>query len=210
MIKGKLIEMLAGLDVLENFTPGQINDHFFKKGYARIVEYETGERILFEGQYDNWVYWLIEGKVAVIKEGVMIACFQRTGDMFGEMSILGGDARSACVDALVPTLCFALDMSVLDHPELKNRISREVFCRNLAQLTRERLAQTTSRLSNAEKELFDLKKQLHETECALKGAEAMIRQLEERDQTQKKRFLELKSKIDRMERVREKTRILLS
>lgn len=196
MIKTKLIEVLTGLDVLKNFTAGQINDHFFKKGHARIVEYEKGERILCEGEYDNWVYWLIEGKVGVIKNGVMVASFQRIGDMFGEMSLLDGDARSACVDALTPTVCFALDMSVLDHPVFKDKISRESFCRNLAQLTSERLAKTTTRLSGAEQELVELRKLLHQKDRELEEATATIRQLTSINGKLSRRITELTEKYE--------------
>ncbi|TWI75367.1 Cyclic nucleotide-binding domain-containing protein [Desulfobotulus alkaliphilus] len=204
MIKDKVVDILAGLDVLKNFTAAQINDHFFKKGYARIVEYQAGERILMEGQYDNWVYWLIEGKVAVIKGDVMIASFQRTGDMFGEMSILEGNARSANVDALCPTLCFKLDMSVLDHPVLKNRISRETFCNSLAQLARERLAKTTCRLSETEKELLKIKQLLQQKEKELEEAGILITQLTELNATQNLHILELTARLENAEKTRAK------
>ncbi|MBW1677309.1 MAG: cyclic nucleotide-binding domain-containing protein [Deltaproteobacteria bacterium] len=34
---------------------------------SKIRKYEPGELILEEGQYDNWVYFLVSGKVRIVK-----------------------------------------------------------------------------------------------------------------------------------------------
>lgn len=195
-MKEKLLETLTGLDLLKNFTPGQINDLFFKKRLARIVEYEAGERILCEGHYDNWVYWIIEGRVAVVKDEIVVASLQRMGDMFGEMAVLDGDARTADVEALSHTICLELDMSVLDHPLLKERMSREAFCRNIAQLVKERLASTTRRLSGVERELYETRKALAQREDALKRTSADLQRLMQVNADQDKVIKELMAKLE--------------
>jgi CRP-like cAMP-binding protein len=84
--------------------------------------------------------------------------------MFGEMGILEGDARSATVTACIPTVCLKIDMSILDHPELKSKINQEQFCREVAQVTKNRLAKTTYRMAEVEIELSATKQKLQNAE----------------------------------------------
>lgn len=181
----KIFDLFTQISICKSFSAEEIKEGFFKKGLARIIEYSPGETIIDEGKYDNWVYWLIEGQIDVVKKNVTIATFQRVGDMFGEMGILEGDARSASVNACTGTVCLAIDMSILDHPDVKNKISRENFCRDIAQVTRDRLAKTTSRLSEVELGLTYIRKQLETSEQKRRETMATLKKtlekLEEKD-----------------------------
>ncbi|MBW2331753.1 MAG: cyclic nucleotide-binding domain-containing protein [Deltaproteobacteria bacterium] len=59
-----LIQKLRGIPTLESFDEKDL------KGIlklSKIRKYEPGELILEEGQYDNWVYFLVSGKVRIVK-----------------------------------------------------------------------------------------------------------------------------------------------
>lgn len=167
-IREKVFGLFTHVAVCKSFSRAEIQEKIFKKGLAKIIEYSRGETIISEGKYDNWVYWLIEGKINVVKNGVTVATFERVGDMFGEMGILDGDARSASVVAAADTICLTIDMSILDHPGLQQKISREDFCRDIAQATKGRLVKTTCRLTEAEQRLLAARQQLEATEQKLR------------------------------------------
>ncbi len=82
---------------------------------SKIREYEHGERIIKEGDNDPWIYFLLSGKIDVRKDGVEIGISDKVGEIFGEMRILDGLARSASVYAEGRTVCLAVNTSVATH-----------------------------------------------------------------------------------------------
>jgi CRP-like cAMP-binding protein len=62
--------------------------------------FEKGEEILKEGQRNDKLYILAEGKVEVIKDGVQIAIVGEKGAVFGEISALIKTPHNATVKAL--------------------------------------------------------------------------------------------------------------
>ena len=76
---------------------------------SKIREYETGELIIKEGDSDTWIYFLLSGKVRVEKKGIEIIVIDKMGEIFGELRILDGLARSASVYAETKTVCLAID-----------------------------------------------------------------------------------------------------
>ena len=81
---------------------------------SKIREYEPGEIIIKEGEKDRWIYFLLSGKVRVIKQGVPVVEIDDEGALFGEVSILDGLARSASVTAMTKASCLAVDTSATD------------------------------------------------------------------------------------------------
>lgn len=55
---------------------------------SKIRKYKPGELILEEGSYDNWIYFLVSGKVRIVKHGEELSVLRRKGDVFGEMGII--------------------------------------------------------------------------------------------------------------------------
>ena len=78
---------------------------------SKIRKYEPGEVILEEGVLDCWIYFLISGKIKVVKHDESLSILRRTGDVFGEMGIIDGSPRSASVYAVDETVCLATDSS---------------------------------------------------------------------------------------------------
>ena len=118
---------------------------------SKLVTYEEEEYIIREGQYDNWIYFLLSGKVGIHKQGEIIATLQRLGDLFGEMGVIDGSPRSASIIALAETTCLCIDASYVDRLEGGSKI---IFSSILYRIFSEILA---NRLRMADEELVKLR-----------------------------------------------------
>lgn len=111
---------------------------------AKFREYEAGEVVIKEEDFDSWVYFLLNGKLSLTKKGKTIGVLQRTGDMFGEMGIIDGSSRSATITANDKTLLLCLDATHIDNMLKENELS---FCyliyRIFAEVMAARLRETT-------------------------------------------------------------------
>ena len=110
-----------------------------------IRDYKAGETIIKEGEFDCWIYFLICGRLEIIKNNKTVNYFSRLGDMFGEMSVIDGSPRSATVMAASPAIILGVDASLIDN-KLKN--SELSFCyvvyRLFAEVLADRLRTTTA------------------------------------------------------------------
>jgi CRP-like cAMP-binding protein len=76
---------------------------------SKIREYEDGETIIREGDFDPWLYFLLSGKIRISKESLEIGIIDKKGEIFGEMRIVDSMDRSATVKAVGKTICLAVD-----------------------------------------------------------------------------------------------------
>lgn len=113
---------------------------------SKVRKYQPGEVILAEGFYDCWIYFLISGKVRIVKENQSLSILKHTGEVFGEMSIIDDSPRSATAYALDDTVCLAMDASYIDRLAGHDRVA---FCYVLYRVFAEMLAHRL-RLANAE------------------------------------------------------------
>ncbi len=65
-----------------------------------FVFFETGETLFFEGDDSQDIYVLVSGKLDVLKGTKKIADISKEGVVFGEMSFLLGEKRTATVKAM--------------------------------------------------------------------------------------------------------------
>ena len=125
---------------------------------AKMREYEPGETIIEEGGEDPYLYFLLNGKVRVRKEGVPISMIEKEGEIFGEMRVLDGLTRSATATAEEKTVCLAVDTSATDR--LGSKDERASFLLILYQVITEfisiRLRATTDELVKAKKKIKKL------------------------------------------------------
>ena len=125
---------------------------------AKIREYEPGENIIEESGEDPYVYFLLSGQVKVQKKGVLITIIDNEGEIFGEMRVLDGLARSATATAETKTVCLAMDTSATDR--LGSKDERASFLLILYQVITElisiRLRTTTEELVRARKKIKQL------------------------------------------------------
>jgi CRP/FNR family cyclic AMP-dependent transcriptional regulator len=111
-------------------------------GLSRMRKYEQGEVVIREGDYDAWVFFLVKGDLQITHKGVEVGTIRRLGDVFGEMGIIDGSPRSASIKALSPTICVAVDASILDRQAAHDKymvqsILYRIFCEVLATRLRE-------------------------------------------------------------------------
>jgi len=78
---------------------------------SKIRQYEDGEQIIQEGDFDPWLYFLLSGQIRVSKQSVNISHIDKKGEIFGEMRVIDDQRRSASVHAVGKTVCLAVDTS---------------------------------------------------------------------------------------------------
>jgi CRP-like cAMP-binding protein len=78
---------------------------------SKIRKYEHGEVIIQEGDTDPWLYFVLSGKVKILKQGEVIIVIERQGEVLGEMSLIDGSVRSSTIRSEGNTICLAVDSS---------------------------------------------------------------------------------------------------
>ena len=147
----KFLQKLGQMPTLDAFSKEEL------KGVlelSKIRKYQPGELILEEGFFDCWIYFLVSGKVKVVKHGEDLSVLRRTGDVFGEMGIIDGSPRSASVYAVDEVVCLATDASYIDRLTGNDKIAfcyvlYRIFCEILAN----RLRITNVELIKAKEEI---------------------------------------------------------
>ncbi len=125
---------------------------------SEIREFHPDEQILEEGHFDRWIFYLVSGKAKIVKDGKELAIIRRTGDVFGEMGVIDGSARSASVFAVDKTVCLCTDMSQIETLYGDSKFAfRYTMFRGFAQILANRLRMTTAELLQLREELARLK-----------------------------------------------------
>jgi CRP-like cAMP-binding protein len=146
-----LIQKLKQIPTLEPFDDKDLQGAL---QLSKIRKYEPGELILEEGSYDNWIYFLVSGKVRIAKHGKELSVLRRKGDVFGEMGVIDGSARSASAYAIDETVCLVIDASYIDRLSGNDRLA---FCYILYRVFSECLA---NRLRLTNEELIKAKQEI--------------------------------------------------
>ncbi|HHL39079.1 MAG TPA: cyclic nucleotide-binding domain-containing protein [Deltaproteobacteria bacterium] len=150
-----LLDIAKGLPLFSSFDDDALKA---LTCYCRLRKYGDGSPIFNQGEYDNRIFFLISGAVRVFRDGVIISVLRRSGDVFGEMSLLDGRPRSATVVAEGETRCLVLDASCLDTlPELCRDNFRYILHRVFTTVLSQRLRATTEELLSARREIERLK-----------------------------------------------------
>jgi len=125
---------------------------------SKIREYEEGECIIKEGDVDPWIYFLLKGKIKVIKDGVQISVIDKRGEIFGEMRVISNMTRSASVYAVDKTVCLAVDTTAKERLESKEDIDKFLLLlyRVFAEFITLRLRLTNDELVRTKKEILRL------------------------------------------------------
>lgn len=150
-----VIEKIKTLPALESFGENDLKDLL---RISKIVRYEPGELIVDESSYDGWIYYLISGRVRIVKKGAEMAVLQRTGDVFGEVGSMNGSELSVSVFALEHATCLKIDISNVDGLPNENRfVFRYVIFRGFAEVLAKRLRITTEKYMRAKEEIERLR-----------------------------------------------------
>lgn len=125
-------DRLAGIELFEQLAPEDL-ERLGTRGHA--VEFAAGQRILEHGTVGDGLYVLLEGTVRVrVPDAQGQARYEtwlRSGEVFGEMSLLTGTPRNAdvIVDDAGPARCFVLPRDavedlITERPELAAFLTR--------------------------------------------------------------------------------------
>jgi len=149
------IKELAKFPVLEGI------DHKYLAKMAelsKVRRYDKDQTIIKEGQTDNWIYFLLDGKVQVLKNNEEIATFTHQGDLFGEMRVMDGTHRSATIIAMSDTTCLAVDASLIDKMTGNDKVAfGGIMYKVFALLLAHRLRQSDAELVRLKAENAELK-----------------------------------------------------
>ncbi len=206
LIKDDTIKLLSKFQILNTLTLkeiknllGQEGDRYHKR-LAKLMKYRHREIVIKEGDIDSWVFWVVKGKYAVVKDRITIAAMQQPGEVFGEMSVLEDDSRTASVIAINDGVCLSIDMSVLDtldDENIKDKISH-----GIQKLKSERINQTNTKLVAGVKKLTIQQKTINEEKKRLKGIEELLNlreiELNQREEKLEKWEGELKLKENKL------------
>jgi CRP/FNR family cyclic AMP-dependent transcriptional regulator len=128
---------------------------------SKMIIYEPEEMIIAEGGFDDKMFILLSGKVKVVKNKAWIATLEEAGELFGELSMLDGEARSAAVIAVEKSWCLAISVAFLNKLSAEERNAcYAVFYGLLAKVIAERLKLTNEELVVTQKELEYVRAQL--------------------------------------------------
>ncbi|MCB2146257.1 MAG: cyclic nucleotide-binding domain-containing protein [Deltaproteobacteria bacterium] len=106
--------VLNDIKKFEIFEPFQDEELHHLMSMSKIRKYNPGETILEQGSSDTWLYFLVYGKVRLMKDNKPVALLQRRGDVFGEMGAIECAPRSASAVADGETVCLATDIYYIE------------------------------------------------------------------------------------------------
>lgn len=130
----------------------------------RVESFSKDTFILEEGNRNNCLFFLRSGEIEISLSGEVIAVLNKTGEVFGEMSVITSNLTSTAVKALSPVDCFIIRSEDFEyvHPKDKDRLQALLFNIYCVVLT-ERLMRT-----NEKARLFEiLNRELHEAQSAI-------------------------------------------
>lgn len=150
-------EIIADLRRIPSFKIVSDEQLGFIAQYARIRKYDADERIIEQGTFDAWIYFLINGELGIIYEGVEISRLRRLGDIFGEMSIIDAQPRSCDVVARTDAITLAVDGSCLDRMETESHaVLHAVLFRIFAEVLAERLRRVDADLATCKQTVTEI------------------------------------------------------
>jgi len=86
-----------------------------------LVTLKEGQNLLTQGEKTDSLYFLLDGGVSILRDDIEIATSSEKGSVYGEMSIMLGNAHSATVKCLKDSQFFKIEnpLNFLEsHPEV--------------------------------------------------------------------------------------------
>ena len=139
--------VLNDIKKFEIFEPFQDDELHHLMSMSKIRKYKAGETVFDQGSADTWLYFLVYGKVRLIKDGKPVALLQRRGDVFGEMGAIECAPRSASAVAVGETVCLATDIYYIEQLTGNDKLAfGYVIYRVFSGILADRLRVTTEEL----------------------------------------------------------------
>lgn len=151
-----VIEKFKTLPAMESLSEQELKELL---RISKISRHEPGELIVEADTYAGWIYYLITGKVRIVRNDMESAILRRTGDVFGDMGPMGAGDLKASVYAVDETTCLKFNISKVDGLPDENRfVFRYAIFRGFAEVLAKRLSITNEKYLKAKKELDRLRK----------------------------------------------------
>jgi CRP/FNR family cyclic AMP-dependent transcriptional regulator len=140
----RVLNDIKKFDIFEPFQEDELR-HLI--AMSKIRKYSSGETVFKENSADTWLYFLVYGKIRLMKDGKPVALLQRRGDIFGEMGAIECAPRSASAVAQGETVCLATDIYYIEQLTGKDKLAfGYVIYRVFAGVLADRLRITTEEL----------------------------------------------------------------
>ena len=153
----EIINQLLRIPALKSVDGADLKDLL---DASRPRNFHAGDVIFEEGSMGKLIFYLISGKVRVLKDGLELMTLQRTGDVFGEMGPISDKARFASVEAMTDVNCVEIDLAAIDNKNKSDtHMFRYLIFRGFAEILAGRLRHTTEQMLSLKSELNHLKKQ---------------------------------------------------
>jgi len=134
-----VVEYVHHLNFFHNFTEDQVREIVSVSNIIKVIKNKT---IVAEGDIDDTFYIILSGQAKVRKNDKDIA-FISTGDCFGEMAFICGQARVANVVADTDCILIKVRASLLDSASDSLKF---LFYKNFAMTLVHRLSNPTTKL----------------------------------------------------------------
>jgi CRP-like cAMP-binding protein len=139
--------VLSDIKKFEIFEPFQDEELQHLMSMSKIRKYHSGEIIFEQNSADTWLYFMVYGKVRLMKDNKPVALLQRRGDIFGEMGAIECAPRSASAVAVGETVCLATDIYYIEQLTGTDKLAfGYVIYRVFSGVLAERLRITTEEL----------------------------------------------------------------
>jgi CRP-like cAMP-binding protein/CheY-like chemotaxis protein len=122
------------------------------------MAFKKGERLMNQGQTNNSIYFLNNGRLGIYVDGGLVAHIDKTGDIFGEMAVISGQPASATILAETNIECWRLDVIKFDNiPEFKTDLFQHLVYRIYSWALTDKLKITNQKAKHFEKLTNELK-----------------------------------------------------
>lgn len=126
---------------------------------SEFVYFSPGDEILKEGDINDKVFFLLRGILAISSNGEIIAHLRRSGDIFGEMSIISSNPCSATVTAETQVSAFSVRAKDIgQYTDVSAEMLQNILYRIFAKILAEKLSLTNHKAHQFERTLRHLNK----------------------------------------------------
>ena len=113
----------------------------------QVEDFESGTDIIVEGKYNDRIYFILDGRVAVLNNGIILMKHGK-GDVFGELEVLDVDPVEATVKTLAATKVMTLSIDALGEIYEKDLKIYAFLLMNLARDVCRRLRYMDNRITS--------------------------------------------------------------
>jgi CRP-like cAMP-binding protein len=112
----------------------------------QVRDFNEGDYIIQEGQPNDRIYFILEGRAEALKKGIRLFVFEE-GAAFGEMEVLDIMAAEASIRCMVPTRAMSLSNSALYRISKSDLKTFSILVMNLARDISRRLRNMDKRIA---------------------------------------------------------------